>query len=136
MFFVGVVFWCCFLIGVFFFFVVIFISILLLIISSFTLGILRSTLIFIIINLIYFVPIIFKNYKEKKKTKGSEIDNMAKKVSKKSNTKSKKKKKAKRIFKILLLILLTGFILGIIGLSIFTFIYLSIIAMILIGNVL
>ena len=99
--------------------IVIIISILLLLVSSFTIGILKAILVFIIINLIYFVPIFLKSFKAKKKTKGSEIDNMAKKVSKKSNTKSKKKNKAKRIFKIFLLIMLTGFILGIMAVILF-----------------
>ena len=45
---------------------IIIISILFLIISSFTLGILLSLLIFIIINLIYLTPIIINKIKEKK----------------------------------------------------------------------
>ena len=85
------------------------ISLLILIISSFTLGILKAILIFIIINLIYFIPIIIKN----KRTKEGENINMAKK--KKKNTKKVSKKSMKKKFKILLLVMLICFIIGIIG---------------------
>lgn len=89
---------------------VIIISILFLIISSFTLGILLSTLIFIIINLIYLTPIIIEKIKKKKER--SEVEDMKNKPVKKVK---KTKQKKKKVFKIILLSLLICFIVGIIG---------------------
>lgn len=115
--------------------ITIFISLLILIVSSFTIGILKALLIFIIINLIYFIPLIIINRRKKER---SENDTMKKKNSnegiinsknkknekdtimeKKNNSKIIKKKtksnKIKKVFKIILLTMLICFILGIIA---------------------
>ena len=83
------------------------ISLLILLISSFTIGIIKAILIFIIINLIYFIPILIT---KKNKEKGSV--NMS---SKKKTKKISKKKKVKKGLKIILLCMLICFILGITG---------------------
>ena len=85
------------------------ISLLILLISSFTLGIFKAILIFIIINLIYFVPIYIKSKRIKE---GENID-MTKK--KKKSIKKTKNKNMKKKLKIFLLIMLICFIIGIIG---------------------
>ena len=92
------------------------ISFLILIVSSFTIGIIKAIILFILINAVYFIPNILKRKKgseimaEKKKTNAKKI------TSKKSvSNKAKSKTKAKKGFKIFLIILLTCFILGIIA---------------------
>lgn len=100
---------------------IIIISILFLIISAFTLGILLSTLIFIIINLIYLAPIIIERIKLKKER--SVVENMKNKPVKKIK---KNKTKKKKVFKIILLTLLICFIVGIIGvIGFFTYIVIN-----------
>lgn len=76
------------------------------IVSTFSIGIIKGLLLFIVINCIYFVP----GYLIKIKTKGKKLS--------KTET-SKKKKKKKKVWKILLLIFLTLFILGIIAAILF-----------------
>ena len=112
------------------------ISIIIMIISSFTVGIVKAILIFAIINLVYFVPIIFKSIMRKrqvrninknaiaeKKNKPFKISNFSKKqknaqvsISKsdKSIRPKKKKHKMKKL-KLILLIILIGFIFFVIG---------------------
>ena len=95
------------------------ISLLILIVSSFTLGIVKAILIFIIINLIYLIPIIIKKVKFKKG-----CEKMAKTT--KNSRKKISKKKVKKGFKIFLLCLLVCFILGIIAvIGFFTYIVIS-----------
>ena len=82
-------------------------SFLILLIATLTIGFTKAFLIFIIINLIYFVPIIVK----KQSSKGSEKEEMKKKTKKTV----KGKKKTKKAFKIILLTILCCFILGVIA---------------------
>lgn len=94
------------------------VSFLILIISSFTIGIIKAIILFILINALYFIPNILKRKKgseimaEKKKTNAKKITS---KKSVSNKTKAKSKTKAKKGFKIFLIILLTCFILGIIA---------------------
>ena len=102
------------------------ISLLVLLVSIFSIGFLKSILIFVFINLIYFIPI-FIDMIKKIKTKRSEEKNMGKtKVIKKVPNKKINKKKVKKGFKIFLLCILVCFILGIIGvIGFFTYIVIS-----------
>jgi len=78
------------------------ISIVIFVVALFAIGFIRALIIFILINVIYFV-----------------ISNIRKKDKKKNLSKTQKKKKSKKRLKILLLIMLTCFILGIIGMIAF-----------------
>ena len=98
------------------------ISLIILIISSFTLGFMKGILLFLIINAIYFVPIIIKKIITKIKNKKGNIPDKKSNIEKKNNTKesnmkknTKKKLKRKSKFKIFLLIILLLFIFGVIS---------------------
>lgn len=82
------------------------VSIIILIISSFTLGISKGILICLLINAIYFLPIIIRKILKKGK-------NTKAKASNKKTTKSKKAKRSK--LKLFLLVILVMFIFGVIG---------------------
>ena len=102
-------------------------SFLILLISSLSIGIIKAILLFVIINLIYFVPIFVIS---KKKSKESEKINMIKNDKNKKNIKNKiniknkkNKRKIKKWSKIVLLTMLVCFIVGIIGIiGFFTYI--------------
>ena len=102
------------------------ISIVIMVIASFTFGIIKALIIFLIINLIYFVPIFVKKFVNKNKTnkdRGKKVKTIperkvgkVKKIKSTSkNSKIKKNKKHRSKLKILLLIILIGFILSVIG---------------------
>jgi len=86
------------------------ISLLILLTSSFTLGIIKAIIIFIIINILYFVPMIIK---KRIKTKGCNTMSEKKSKPNKQNKIKTKKNKIKTTFKIILLGMLICFILGI-----------------------
>lgn len=95
------------------------VSFLILIISTFSIGIIKGIVLFIIINCIYFLPsYILKKRGTKKvtsKKKNTKPERKVSNSSKKVVTKKKPKKKKKKVLKILLLIFLTCFILGIVA---------------------
>ena len=110
------------------------ISILIMIVSSFTFGIIKAIIICLVINLIYFIPLVIKKFKIKGPKKNTISEKKDVKIKKKSSSdkgikklkkeNSKKRKKSK--LKIFILIILICFILAVIGvIGLFAYIVVS-----------
>lgn len=101
-------------------------SIIIMIVSSFTFGFLKGLGICVVINLIYFLPIIIKNIKTKNTKDGHISQRKSSNKAKVIKKKDKGGKKRKSKFKIFLLIVLIGFIFAVIGtIGLFAYIVVS-----------